>query len=458
MAKRQGFTEFGSDPFEVAINNVAQQINSFMPKGIGGGKAPKPMPLTRGNQMNTSVKMGGPKSFMDAAWGGMSGQGGGSNLMNRGLPLTRRGFDQLPSVQPRVGLSGGSGGFQTKASNEFWMNTIGEYNTTERLGRQWLEEQAKAKAASSGNPNVSGGNAGNANPDRVAGALQHKDLLMKVAGESGVPWEVLAATMALETGGVNEGTNPAGATGLMQVVGHYADGRPLWQSLADQYGGDLNDPYTNVRTAAEIMKMGYETYGSWEKAAAWYFGGPGAFNDDGSYSMNDDMYGTDIPTYVNVWKDNYAAISGQGGGQGVNHSGQGLVFPIKGYTGGVDLHWGEDPGAADLFADYGTPVLAIQGGVANSGYSEIGGYWTYITGNDGLVYYYAHMDKMGPNGQVNAGDYIAGVSDTGNAAGTGPHLHLGIATAGHGINNGAGPAGGAGDINVADFLNGTYRY
>lgn len=297
MAPRRGFNSGGTDPFEVAINQVAGQIKNFMPSGIGGGTA---IPQTKRNVAQQSVKMGGPRgSFTNAMLGG----GGATGF------APRRSLGSMPSV--KVGPGGGflsqGSSFATNANSSFWNNTVGAYNTTERMGRQYLESQRQAAADAAANRNNFGtsGNASAAQSDRVQGALQHKDLLMQVEKESGVPWQVLAATMALESGGQNIGTNPAGATGLMQIVGS------IWQDTANKYGGDLSDPYTNVRTAADIMKANYDQYGSWEKAAAAYFGGGGAFNADGSYSSNADMYGTDIASYVNTWANNFAAINGQ---------------------------------------------------------------------------------------------------------------------------------------------------
>ncbi len=121
------------------------------------------------------------------------------------------------------------------------------------------------------------------------------------------------------------------------------------------------------------------------------------------------------------------------------------TFPVQGYSGKVDLHWGEHAGAADLFAKPGTPVLAAAGGrVLDAGYSDIGGNNVLIQGADGNQYYYAHLQEtplVKPGQVVEAGAQLGGVGDTGNAKGTGAHLHFG---AGPTILNGSGPAGGAG--------------
>ncbi len=137
---------------------------------------------------------------------------------------------------------------------------------------------------------------------------------------------------------------------------------------------------------------------------------------------------------------------------GVSH-----LFPVQGFTGDVRLHHGSHSGASDLFALEGTPVVAMCGGlvigVGTEATDEFGGNNVLIRADDGLDYYYAHGDRppqVTVNSRVSTGAFLFGVGDTGNASGTGPHLHIGI---GHGIQDGVGPAGGAGrDFNAVELL------
>ncbi|HEU5424308.1 MAG TPA: M23 family metallopeptidase [Nitrolancea sp.] len=123
----------------------------------------------------------------------------------------------------------------------------------------------------------------------------------------------------------------------------------------------------------------------------------------------------------------------------------GYVFPVVGFTGSIDLHWGSYPGAADLFAPAGTPILAMRGGhVAYADYDTLGGWAVLIAGDDGLQYWYAHLASrpLVSAGQlVTAGTPLGVIGATGNADGGAPHLHLGI---GPTILTGSGPTGGAG--------------
>jgi murein DD-endopeptidase MepM/ murein hydrolase activator NlpD len=134
-------------------------------------------------------------------------------------------------------------------------------------------------------------------------------------------------------------------------------------------------------------------------------------------------------------------------------------FPVVGYGGTIQLHHGADQGASDIFAAAGTAVVAMRAGrVVDAGWNNLGGWTVTIQGDDGLTYYYAHLQSqplVSTGGTVKAGTTLGGVGDTGNAKGTGAHLHLGI---GYGIQEGAGATGGSGkNFNAVDLLNQTYR-
>lgn len=101
---------------------------------------------------------------------------------------------------------------------------------------------------------------------------------------------------------------------------------------------------------------------------------------------------------------------------------------------GGRLHEGQD-----IFAPRGTPVYsATEGYVVRVGESALGGLTVFVHGAGGRWYYYAHLDSYAPDLKV--GDYVTTetvlgrVGDTGNAAGTPPHLHFGVYTAAGAIN------------------------
>jgi murein DD-endopeptidase MepM/ murein hydrolase activator NlpD len=116
------------------------------------------------------------------------------------------------------------------------------------------------------------------------------------------------------------------------------------------------------------------------------------------------------------------------------------TMPIAGYTGAIpisgsgvgfgDPRTGHSHAGVDLFAPKGTPAVAIYGGtVVKVGYASdgsIGGNRVTIEDQWGNRYYYAHLDSIAVQvGQtVTQGQTLGGVGDTGNAEGTGDHLHF----------------------------------
>lgn len=85
----------------------------------------------------------------------------------------------------------------------------------------------------------------------------------------------------------------------------------------------------------------------------------------------------------------------------------------------------------DLFAARGTPVRpAATGVVWHAGETALGGLAIAIDGDDGMRYFYTHLDSIAPgirDGQrVSLQQVIGYVGNTGNAAGGPPHLHFAV--------------------------------
>ncbi|MDO6391662.1 peptidoglycan DD-metalloendopeptidase family protein [Pontibacter sp. BT731] len=124
-----------------------------------------------------------------------------------------------------------------------------------------------------------------------------------------------------------------------------------------------------------------------------------------------------------------------------------LAFPIPGKSSRhIASIWGDprDAGARnhegiDIFAPRGTPVIASANGmVSRVDETPRGGRVIWLSDRDrGQNLYYAHLDQqlVSAGQRVSKGDTLGLVGNTGNARGTGPHLHFGIYRYGHGATN-----------------------
>ena len=119
-----------------------------------------------------------------------------------------------------------------------------------------------------------------------------------------------------------------------------------------------------------------------------------------------------------------------------------LAFPVAGRshyadTWGAAREGGRQHQGTDIFAELGAPVLAVDDGNARKADDPKGGQVLYLQTLDGTRYYYAHLDSYEGSfpRKVRAGELVARVGKTGNAANTAPHLHFEIHPAGAGAVN-----------------------
>jgi murein DD-endopeptidase MepM/ murein hydrolase activator NlpD len=116
----------------------------------------------------------------------------------------------------------------------------------------------------------------------------------------------------------------------------------------------------------------------------------------------------------------------------------GYVFPVYGA-----VSWGDSYGAprgdltsgwhhgADIFGQVGQPLLAVADGTVFSvGWNDIGGNRLWLRDREGNQFYYAHLSAfstLAVNGaQVQAGDVVGFMGNSGDAMTTPPHLHFEI--------------------------------
>jgi murein DD-endopeptidase MepM/ murein hydrolase activator NlpD len=117
-------------------------------------------------------------------------------------------------------------------------------------------------------------------------------------------------------------------------------------------------------------------------------------------------------------------------------AGPGFVFPVRGPTriGGPFGAARADTGAHegnDLFAAFGTPVVAVADGtIGRVGTLVISGNRLWLTTRHGDAFFYAHLSAFSPNAvdgrRVKAGTLLGYVGNTGDAEPTPPHLHFEI--------------------------------
>jgi murein DD-endopeptidase MepM/ murein hydrolase activator NlpD len=117
---------------------------------------------------------------------------------------------------------------------------------------------------------------------------------------------------------------------------------------------------------------------------------------------------------------------------------EGYVFPVVGPASFGDSFGAPRPNipggwhhGEDIFAPLGTPLVAVAGGTLHTiGFTPIGGYRLWLEDRSGNDFYYAHLAAYSPlaveGRQVEAGDVVGFVGDTGDADGGAPHLHFEI--------------------------------
>ncbi len=115
---------------------------------------------------------------------------------------------------------------------------------------------------------------------------------------------------------------------------------------------------------------------------------------------------------------------------GVDWSGTDWVCPTgRAKTGFGHSFIPKTPGATryhngiDMSARLGTPLLAVEDGVAMPKIMPLtGGMTVFLVTSSGTMYYYAHLEVWGQMGRVKKGTVIGYAGSTGRASG--PHLHF----------------------------------
>jgi murein DD-endopeptidase MepM/ murein hydrolase activator NlpD len=121
----------------------------------------------------------------------------------------------------------------------------------------------------------------------------------------------------------------------------------------------------------------------------------------------------------------------------------GFICPVQGGasfsdTWGARRSGGRTHKGVDMFNARNTPLLAVADGKVKFSSNSLGGFSTHITTADGVVYYYAHLERHPTNiasgQQVKKGDVVGFLGNSGNARYTSPHLHFEIRPGGKAVN------------------------
>lgn len=297
---------------------------------------------------------------------------------------------------------------------------------------------------------ASGPHANAAYPSVTAATEIPADLLpvyIAAAGTCpGLPWSVLAAVGWIESGHAQHRADPTTGEVYPPIVGPALDG-----TNGFAYIRDTNEPdgYAHAHgpmqfllstwTGSARLAPGRPTQATpspdnaWDAiytAAAYLCGGDGPLADIEAALFR---YNPSRSYVADVLAK--AAEYGVAGESAPSAPlADGMYCPVAGPVEFTD-DWGDPRSGGrshkgnDLFADHGTPLVAIEDGVITSGTDTdegLGGISLWLTGSSGTDYYYAHNanNAVSIGSAVRAGQVIAYVGNTGNARTTASHLHL----------------------------------
>jgi peptidoglycan LD-endopeptidase LytH len=121
----------------------------------------------------------------------------------------------------------------------------------------------------------------------------------------------------------------------------------------------------------------------------------------------------------------------------------GFICPVQGGASFIDS-WGYPRSGGrthkgvDMFAPRNTPLLAVVDGVVKFSTNSLGGRSTHIYADNGVVYYYAHLEAwptdISSGQRVSKGTVVGFLGNSGNARYTSPHLHFEIRPGGKAVN------------------------
>jgi len=261
----------------------------------------------------------------------------------------------------------------------------------------------------------------------------------------GLPWPVLAAIGFIESRHAQGRADPTTGDVDPPIIGPALDGTNGTQRIADP---SSPDGWAHAQGPMQFLPSTWARWGrlaprrppdaqasphnAWDaihSAAAYLCAGRPRIEDleQAILSYNhSSAYLRDVIAKATEY--------GLGAGYGQVVIVDGLACPVAGPVSFSDDYGDARSGGRrhqgnDLFAVYGTPLVAVEGGVIDhSSNTEqgLGGITIWLRGDSGTSYYYAHnrANVAQVDERVEVGQVIAYVGNTGNARGGAPHLHF----------------------------------
>jgi hypothetical protein len=257
----------------------------------------------------------------------------------------------------------------------------------------------------------------------------------------GLPWQVLAAIGAIESGHAQHRADPATGDVRPPILGPPLDGTNGTARIADPAAAD------GWARAVGPMQFLPTTWARWARLAPGR--PPGASPDPhnawdaihtaAAYLCAGKPALADLEAAILAYNPSSAYLTAvlakaAAYGHGATIATSGAACPVAGpvmFTNdwGAPRPGGRTHKGNDLFAPHGTALVAIESGTigrVNNTDRGLGGLTVWLHGHSGNRYYYAHNSRNAvTTGQrVTSGEVIAYLGRTGNAATTPPHLHF----------------------------------
>jgi hypothetical protein len=274
-------------------------------------------------------------------------------------------------------------------------------------------------------------------PPRVLAAYEATDRWC-----GGLRWSLVAAIGAVESGhGTTGGASAEKVTGLVapSIFGPPLDGSPGTRqvSIGNRVGWwGLDGAWMRAVGPMQFLPATFESWAvdldrdsaanphdidDAAATAANYLCGPAG-------EVTDERAAVLRYNHSEGYADRVLALADQLARPGPAGLGCPVAGPVSfADTWGAPRSGGRRHQGVDMFAARRTPVVAPVDGQVEYRANPVGGLSFHLWGSNGTYYYGTHLSGYGPvEGPVAAGAIVGFVGDTGNAAGTSPHLHFEI--------------------------------